>query len=80
MADSIQPASPAPSPRARSFSPVEAAALLRLAESDFVKNLVRASLQIQQKQAGAATVENLSGQDLETLGGDTRGGSVNLVI
>lgn len=80
MADPISPAPPAASPSRRPFSPAEAAVLLRLAESDFVRNLVRASLQAQTGQTKAIPAENFSGQDLETLGGDARGGSVNLVI
>lgn len=80
MADLISPAPPAASPSRRPFSPAEAAMLLRLAEGDFVKNLVRASLQTQAGQTKAAPAENFSGQDLETLGGDARGGSVNLIV
>ena len=80
MADPISPAPPASSPSRRTFSPAEAAVLARLAEGDFVKSLARASLQAQGGQTKAIPAENFSGQDLETLGGDARGGSVNLVI
>lgn len=75
-----EPISPPPSgPHRRSFSPSEAAALLRLAESDFVKGLARASLGSPPGPT-AIPAEDVSGQDLDTLGGDARGGSVNLVI
>ena len=81
MVDPVSPAPPAaPSPARRiTFGPAEAAVLARLAESEFVKNLVQASLQAGQGQAEPASPENFSGQDLQTLGGDTRGGQLNLI-
>jgi hypothetical protein len=80
MAEPVTPTSPAPSPNRRSFSPAESAVLLRLAESDFRSDLVRASLEAPQRQTAIIPAETYSGQDMETLGGDARGGSVNLVI
>ncbi len=81
MVDSITPSSPpgAASPGGR-FSPVEAAVLLRLAEGEFVKNLARAALQARVGQTKAASAESFLGQDLTNLGGDARGGRVNLLI
>ncbi|MBI3127707.1 MAG: hypothetical protein HYZ11_08905 [Candidatus Tectomicrobia bacterium] len=77
MAEPVIP--PVPGAGRRGFTPEASALLRRLAGSGLAKDLGRPPAEAPQGRT-AIPAGNFAGQDLSTLGGDARGGSVNLVI